>query len=171
LVTRAASTFALAVFISMMPACKASERQRPLGLDDITKGAGSLEALRRELQGTWELVALESSPEPGRPRVPINATGTLVYDEYANFTIEARTTDPAAPVAAREKALLSFKGRAAIDPVRKELRLMDLTGNADPTEVLAPERRRRFEISADTLTLSSLDGNEITAISTWHRRR
>jgi hypothetical protein len=104
--------------------------------------------------------------------VPVKATGTLVYDEYANLTIDARTTDPAAPVAARESPVISFKGRAAIDPAKKELRLMDLTGNVDPNEVLAPERRRRFEVDTETLKLSSFDEKgELTAISTWRRRR
>jgi hypothetical protein len=169
---RRAASFLLALIVPIAGACTASERQRPIGLSDVNTGAGSLEAIRRQLLGTWELVGLESSPEAGGARVPVKATGTLVYDEYANFTMEARSADPAAPVAARETALLSFKGRAAIDPVKKELKLMDLKGNVDPNEVLSPERRRRFEIDADTLKLSSFDDRgEITAISTWRRRR
>ena len=49
---------------------------------------------------------------------------------------------------------------------------MDLTGNVDPNEVLSPERRRRFEVDAETLTLSSFDElGEITAVTTWRRRR
>jgi hypothetical protein len=166
------STLLLAAVIAVSAGCTASERQRPIGLGEVYTGAGSLEAVRRQLQGTWELIALEYSPQPGVPRVPVKATGTLVYDEYANLTIDARTTDPAAPVAARESPVISFKGRAAIDPAKKELRLMDLTGNVDPNEVLAPERRRRFEVDTETLKLSSFDEKgELTAISTWRRRR
>ena len=161
----------LAAVLLVLTACTASERQRPIGLGDVNTGPGSLEAVRRQLQGTWELVSLESSPGPGLPRVPITATGTLVYDEYANLTIDARTSDPAAPIAWRESAVLSFKGRAAIDPVKKELRLMDLSGNADPNEVLAPERRRGFEVDANSLRLSSFDERgEVVAIATWKRR-
>jgi hypothetical protein len=49
---------------------------------------------------------------------------------------------------------------------------MDLTGNVDPNEVLAPARRRLFEVDADMLKLSSLDDRgEIAAVSTWRRRR
>jgi hypothetical protein len=106
------------------------------------------------------------------PRVPIKATGVLVYDEYANLTIDAHTDDPAAPPAARESRLLTFSGRATIDPVRHELQLMDMKGNVNPSEVIAPERRRRFEIDVDTLRLSSFEPDgQVTAISTWQRRK
>src|SRR5207245_465617 len=108
-----------------------------------------------QLQGTWDLAALEYSPQGNNTRVPVKASGTLIYDEYGNLTIDAHTTDPAAPVAAREANLLAFKGRAVIDPVRSELKMMDLTGNVDPNEVLAPERRRKYEFRDDMLRLSS----------------
>ncbi len=169
---RRVATFLLAVAATTTVACTASERQRPIGLGDVYTGAGSMEARRRQLQGTWDLMALESSPPSGGARVPIVAKGTLVYDEFGNLTIDAHTDDPAAPVAAREAIQLSFKGRAVIDPAKKELRLMDMIGNVDPNEVLSPERRRLFNIDADTLTLSSVDQRgDITAISTWRRRR
>lgn len=166
---RRTASFILIVFTV---ACTASERQRPIGLGDVKTGAGSLEAVRRQLQGTWDLVAIEYSPKAGVPRVPVNATGTLVYDDYANLTIDAKTTDPAAPVAAREKPMLSFKGRAAIDPVKHELTLMNVTGNVDPNEVLSPELRRRYEVDLDTLKLSSFDEQGVvTMITTWRRRK
>jgi hypothetical protein len=141
---------------------------RPIGSDP---SSGSLEATRQRFFGTWDLVALESSPPDGGPRRTVTASGTLVYDEYGNLTIDAHTTDPDAPVAAREVSLVSFKGRAVIDVPHSELKLMALTGNVDPAEVLAPERRRRFAFDADLLTLSSFDERgDITAISTWRRR-
>jgi hypothetical protein len=136
------------------------------------ESSGTVEALRRSLEGTWELTALEYTPEGATARVPVHATGTLKYDEFGNLTIDARTTDAAAPVAAREVPRLSFEGRAVIDPVRHELRLMDLTGNVNPDEVLSLAYRRRFEFKASTLILSSLDQRgEVMAISTWTRRQ
>src|SRR5262249_46424136 len=130
------------------------------------------EATRRQLQGTWALVTLEMAP-PGRAsRVKVKASGTLTYDEYGNLTIDAHTDDPGAPVAAREASLLAFTGRAVIDPVKHELTLADLTGNVDPNEVLSPERKRRYSIQADVLTLSSVDAQGgITAVTTWRRQR
>ena len=103
--------------------------------------------------------------------MPVQASGTLTYDEFGNLTIDAHTTDPAAPVAAREANILSFKGRAVIDLANRELKLMDLTGNVDPNEVLSPERRRRYEIADDVLTLSSFnERGQVTAVATWRRR-
>lgn len=169
---RALATVSLAVCLSLTLGCRASERQRTMGMGAVDQGAGSLEAVRRQLLGTWELVTLELAPKPGATRVPVAATGVLTYDEYANLTIDAKTTDPAAPVAAREVNLLSFKGRAAIDPVKKELRLMNLTGNANPDEVLLPNQRRLFEVTAETLKLSTVDEKgEISAVTNWKRRR
>lgn len=156
----------------MTPRTVASPMSSPVLLngDDAT---GGVESTRRQLTGTWDLVALESAPQgdASKPRVPVKAQGTLIYDEFGNLTMNARSTDPAAPIAAREVSAMSFKGRAVIDVPHKELKLMNLTGNVDPNEVLAPERRRKYEVTMDTLTLSSYDERgEVTAVSTWKRR-
>ena len=141
----------------------------PIGLGSDAP-TGNVEATRRQLFGTWTLVSLEAVPERGGPRAPITASGTLVYDEFGNLTIDAHTTDPDAPVAAREVSVVSFKGRAVIDVPRSELKLMALTGNVDPNEVLSPERRRKFAFDGDMLTLSSFnERGQVTAITTWKK--
>ncbi len=146
-----------------------SEPLRPMKGGDTS---GNLEIVRQQLVGVWDLASLETVPPGGGARIPIAASGTLVYDEYANLTIDAHTTDPNAPPAARESTLLRFKGRAVIDAVNKELKLMALTGNVDPSEVLAPDQRRRYEITMDTLKLSSIDAaGDVTAIALWQRRK
>ena len=145
-----------------------SNKPIPLGSDP---SSGSVEAARRQLTGTWDLVSLESVPPSGGARVPVKASGMLVYDEYGNLTIDAHTTDPAAPVAAREATLLTFKGRAVIDVPNSELKLMALTGNVDPNEVLAPERRRKYVFEGELLKLSAVDAaGTVTSIATWKRR-
>src|SRR5436190_2035858 len=154
------------------PPIIATPMNKPVALSS-TPGSGEIEAERRVLEGTWELIALELAPPVGDgARMPVAATGTLTYDEFGNLTIDAHTTDAAAPVAAREATVLSFKGRAVLDPAKRELKLMDLTGNVNPDEVLSPERRRRYVFDADTLTLSSFDdGGQVTAVATWRRRQ
>jgi hypothetical protein len=135
------------------------------------EGGGAMEMTRRQLQGTWKLVALEYSPAGDDARVPVTASGTLTYDDFGNLTIDAHSTDSAAPVAAREVDRMSFKGRAVIDTVKRELKLMNLTGNVNPDEVLSPEYRRRYEFADDQLKLSSFnDKGQVTAISTWQRQ-
>jgi len=143
-------------------------RPVPLGKDSAS---GALETERRQLEGTWDLAKLEVAPTPEAARVPVQASGTLVYDEYGNLTIDAHTTDPAAPVAAREATLLTFKGRAVIDVPNSELKLMAVTGNVDPNEVLAPERRRKYVFEGELLKLSAVDAaGTVTSIATWKRR-
>jgi hypothetical protein len=141
----------------------------PVGGSDAR--SGELETERRAFLGTWDLASLELLPPGATTRVPVKAAGTLVYDEFSNLTIDAHTTDAAAPVAAREVTMLSFKGRAVLDIAKRELKLMDLTGNVNPDEVLSPERRRRYEIDAQTLKLSSFDDQgQVTSVAIWHRR-
>jgi len=133
--------------------------------------SGSVEATRRLLSGTWALVSLQYAPTGGK-LASIKATGTLVYDEFGNLTIDARTTDPNAPVAAREVNMMSFKGRAVVDPVKSELKMMAVTGNVNPDEVLSPEWRRRYEVTPSTLKLTSFnEKGDVTAVSTWHRAK
>jgi hypothetical protein len=152
------------------PGASPAPMNRPVAIGSDSS-SGAIESERRTLQGTWDLAGLELAPPGGAARVPVQASGTLTYDEFGNLTIDAHTTDPATPVAFREVTMLSFKGRAVIDATRKELKLMDVTGNANPDEVLSPERRRRYELDADTLRLSSFDDHgQVTAIATWRRR-
>ena len=161
-------------------ACTPGPLSSPKGAAPRTSGGGALnpdepsgnvEATRRLLAGTWALVGLQYAPTGGK-LADIKATGTLVYDEFGNLTIDARTTDPNAPVAAREVNMMSFKGRAVIDPVKGELKMMALTGNVNPDEVLSPEWRRRYEVTPETLKLTSFDAaGNVTAISTWKRAK
>ena len=88
---------------------------KPVALGD-DPAIGNVESVRRQLFGTWDLVALEYAAAARRRRAyRCTATGTLIYDEFGNLTIDAHTTDTAAPVAAREVNMLAFKGRAVID--------------------------------------------------------
>jgi len=183
MMVRGRSTFpvcaAVAAIVTTIAACSPGPLSAPHVADPMSKpvalsseaGSNALESARRQLTGTWDLVTLESSPQGDDARVPVTASGTLTYDDYGNLTIIAQSTDPAAPVAAREAKNLSFKGRAVVDLPNKELKLMDLTGNVDPNEVLAPERRRKYEIADDLLTLSSFnEQGQVTAVAVWRRR-
>jgi hypothetical protein len=152
------------------PGTAAASNPVALGSEAAT---GALESTRKQLEGSWTLVALESLPASGgSTRVPIKASGSLTYDQFGNLAMIAESDDPSAPVAAREVKSMTFKGRAVIDTVNSELRLMSLTGNVDPNEVLAPDRRRRYAFEGDVLKLSSFDDKgQVTAISTWRRQQ
>jgi len=154
---------AAAVIITMIAACTPGPLSAPKQATPMNKPVA--------LNSDPSSGTLESAPQGDDARVPVKASGTLVYDDYGNLTIDAHTTDTAAPVAAREASILSFKGRAVLDVPHSELKLMELTGNVDPNEVLAPERRRKYAIHDDVLVLSSFnERGQITAIATWKRR-
>ena len=152
------------------PAGSGGPMNKPVALGGDS-GSGAIENVRAQLMGTWELTGLEMVPPKGGARVPVKATGSMVYDQFGNLEISARTNDPAAPVAAREVDRLSFKGRAVVDVVNKELKLMDLKGNVNPDEIISPDLRRKYEFGAsDTLKLSAFDASgTVTAITSWHR--
>jgi hypothetical protein len=167
-----AAMLAAAIGCSPGPMSKpvnATPMNKPIALGS-DPASGALESVRQRFFGTWDLIALEAVPPGGGPRATVTASGMLTYDEFGNLMIDAHTTDTDAPVAAREVSMVSFKGRAVIDVPNSELKLMALTGNVDPNEVLSPERRRKYEFNNDTLKLSSFDEHgTVTAISTWRR--
>ena len=167
-----AAFFVTVVALGALPGCAKTARERPVRMGDVDTGPGSLEAVRRQLQGTWELVSLAVVPQGGGQPVPLKARGTLTYDEFGNLTVDAHTDDPNAPQAARTANLLTFKGRAVIDVAKSELKLMDVTGSVDPNTVISTERRRRYAFEGDLLKLSSLEPNgQIAATATWRRRQ
>ena len=91
----------------------------------------------------------------------------MAYDSLMIFTGNANPK-LAADVAKRLNMSL---GRAVVDTTRSELKLMDVTGNVNPDEVLSVDRRRKYEFNAGTLKLSSIDEQgRITAVSTWRHR-
>src|SRR5258707_6400269 len=71
-------------------------------------GSGNVEATRRTLFGTWELVALEAVPPGGGARAEVTASRTLTYDEYGNLTIDAQTTHQHRPRAPPVRSLITF---------------------------------------------------------------
>ena len=157
----------VAVVVGM--GCAAS-RQPPVQAGGVNTGPGSLDAVRRQLEGTWDLVTLAVMPALGAALVPVAAQGTLTYDKNGNLSIDAKTSDSYAPVAAQSGGVIAFEGKAVIDPAKSELQLTDKGGNVDPKAKLSPERRR-YAFEGDLLRLSSIDGaGRVTTTSTWRRR-
>jgi len=151
-----------------LPACAAAPRQRPIKGADVDAGPGSLEAVRRQLKGTWALTSYEIYPQSGRQQVA--AAAQLTYDEFGNLKIDGQvSSDRSRP------ALLNYSGRVTIDPRASELHLMDIEGSAGavPDSVersLTPENTRHYELTQSTLTLTVVDRQgKTTARSMWKR--
>jgi hypothetical protein len=157
----------------LLAACPSSApRKRPVKMGDVNTGPGSLEAVRRQLQGTWELVEAVALDAKGTP-TPRKAEGRLTYDEYGNLTIAAKLADTTQPPSS-VSGLLAYTGRAVIDPAKSQLVLMDLktrlpSGEPIPSEV-SPDKVRLYTIEGDTLTLTSKDSSGVaTARTTWRK--
>ncbi len=152
---------------AMLTACSFSPRTRPLDTGDINKSAESTQGVRRQLQGRWKLVSVETY-EAGKA-VKHEAAGELTYDEYGNLVIRAALTD----VPAGEQAsLLRYEGRAVIDTQNRRLVLQDMKGTGSealPASV-AQNNVRYYEFEGNLLKLTAKDsGGKPTATITWQK--
>ena len=91
------AAIAVAATVIVASGCAAKERGRPIPLGPIESGPNSLESVRRQFQGEWDLVSAESYGSSGQP-VPIKGKGRLTYDAYGNLNVDARFDDAQAPV-------------------------------------------------------------------------
>jgi hypothetical protein len=152
--------------------CAPAPIYRPIKGADVDPGAGSLEAVRRQLQGTWSLVAYEVYEGSKPHRLP--AQGEMSYDEFGNMKAHgelrrAPTGGSAQPM------LLNYSGRAVIDPDTHQLRLLDVESQPEPlpssiADAVNTANVRRFDLKGNSLTLTILaaDGTP-TAASSWKK--
>ena len=156
-------------------ACAAAPRGRPIPTTRIDSGAGTLESVRRQLEGQWDLVSLETYSKPGSKPVDVKAKALLTYDAYGNMTLKGRLDDQnyndpsTAP-------FLDFSGRVVIDVPRSQLRILDASANVEvaqealPAEVSA-DKVRKYTFEGDLLKLSTIDAQgNVTATATWKKR-
>lgn len=159
---------------SILAGCKAQPRIRAVKMGDVDTGATSVEAARRQLEGTWDLASLETYPTPGGPAtLSEGASAVLTYDAYSNLHIIGKPGTAGSMPAAVE--LLQYEGRAVIDPAKQELRLQSVKGETDPNATLGKEvgveRVRRYKIENGVLTISVLDASgQVSATTVWKKR-
>ena len=169
------STIALIVLIgaATLGACKAAPLHAPMRMGPVDAGAGSVEAVRRQLNGSWDLVSLTAFEPPSGAPVPIQASAVLTYDEYGNLTMKGRLAGAGRSDAA-STALLDYSGRAVIDVANQQLQLQAVTGTGagDKTSAesfLASVRKYAFE--GELLKISTIDRQGNTrATAVWKRR-
>lgn len=159
--------------LSAVAACVSSRpRQRPIEGGAVAAGPGSLEFVRRQLEGSWNLVSAEIVSAAGARRT-VKASAVLSYDAYGNLSLTGAYDDPAAT--ADQTAALNFAGRAVIDTQRQVLRLLDLKQSEGDLASLPPEmvarRERAYAFAGDLLTLTVKDSaGRVTAVNTWRRQ-
>jgi hypothetical protein len=162
-----AMTAALALLAAS--GCKAAPRTRPVEMGPVDTGPASVEAVRRQLQGTWELTGLELFSPTGE-RIAAEARGRLQYDEFGNLSMQGTITG--GPDI--DSSVLNLTGRVVVDPVGHTLQFRSVTAATSDEKRLDPQldarHVRHYEFAGDLLriTIKAADG-ATTSTATWKK--
>ena len=173
-VLRIASAAAL---LAAVAACAGAPRQRPVHMGPVATGPGTVVEARKFLQGRWTLESFEVRPAGAAP-INLQGSGSLNYDDFGNLRMEIRTDTAtsdllrAAGIAIQD-GVISSDGRTVIDLPNKTLTYF-IEGQRSSLKTgggpLALNRPRHWEVTADTLTLTTRDDSGAPyAISRWKR--
>jgi hypothetical protein len=159
----------IALAVPCLTACPAAPRARPVEMGPVDTGINSVEAIRRQLEGTWELVSLDVYSAQGEKQTA-QARGRLTYDKYGNMSIKG--TIQSGPHI--EKADLNLSGRVTIDPNNHIFRFGGITAatpdarRVDPK--LDPNHVRYYEFEGELLkTTTKNESGVTTATITWKK--
>jgi hypothetical protein len=142
----------------------------------VDEGGGTLAAARKYLEGRWTLESFEVFP-PGRAPFTLKGSGTLNYDEFGNMRMEIRADEKASDLLRAagidiRDGIISTDGRTVVDMQNKTLTYV-LEGQnaiAKPTGALAPGRPRHWEVTKDTLVLTTKDdAGKPLSVGRWRR--
>jgi hypothetical protein len=161
-------------WLALCYACAPAPIYRPIKVGDVDTGANSVEAVRRQFQGTWTLD--NYYVYEGARRRRLDAAAEMVYDEFGNLKMRGELKHPGA-AAGTPPVLLNFSGRAVIDANTRQLRLMAVnsTGDAIPSAIadqVNPASMRHYEFQGSNLwlTINGANGTP-TASSSWKKSR
>ena len=159
---------------ALLSGCAASERQRVVSMGPVDTGAGSLEATRRQIAGTWTLTRLEVADAAGT-LTPVRAKAQLRYDDFGNLSIKGVLEEPLpGQKTITDHPALMYEGRAVIDAAKRELVFMGLNASVKPdpslVEKVALENRRKFTVSDKQLTLDTVDAQGRVVLRTVYTK-
>jgi hypothetical protein len=142
----------------------------------VPTGPGTLAEARRFLTGKWTLVTMDIFP-PGEAAIHDAMTGTLVYDEFANMTVDLHLKPDTAELASRigipvSDGAVVTTGRTVIDMNNHSLSYV-LQGQPPvrpSTHPLDINRPRYWEVTGETLTLRTKDTDgKVLSVSVWKK--
>ena len=157
--------------VAVLAGCAAAPRPDLQRGARVDTGPDSLEAVRRQLSGTWELVSFEAFTVPGEA-TQVRASGRLTYDEFGNLTVTGQVDEIDRE---RDRATLFYmSGRLAFDLARRRFLILDAVTNLPFEEAdfatASLDRFRHYEFVDDLLRLTVRDERgEATALLTWRR--
>ena len=164
-----AVVIASVILLPLVAGCPAAPRARPVKMGPTDTGPNSVEAERRRLQGTWELVSLEVVSSSGQKQ-SVHANGQLKYDDFGNLSIRG-TIEGGEHV---DSSVLNVTGQAIIDPVTHTLRYQDIEAKTADERRIDPKldwsHARQYEFDGDLLKTTTKDASgATTAIATWKK--
>jgi hypothetical protein len=166
----------VAVLSAAGAGCAPGPIDKPIKLDPVAKGPGTLTEARQYLQGQWTLVSMDLFP-PEKPAIRGAATGTMVYDDFSNMKVDLQFTPAAAQLAESigiplKDGILSTDGRTVIDIENKAISYVfeGQSGVRAPTSPLDTNLPRYWEVSGNTLTLRTRDtAGKMLSITVWKK--
>lgn len=154
--------------------CGAAAGERPIQGGPVDTGAGTLTAARTYLEGRWVLESFEVYPS-GSPPVTLKGTGTLVYDDFGNLTMEIQADEASSDVLRGagidiRDGVISTAGRTAVDMQNRTLTYV-LEGQAPLIRgPLGMHRPRHWVVEGNTLILTTKDdAGKPLSIGRWRR--
>lgn len=161
---------ACVVLAGCLGGCAGRDRVRPVRMGGVESGPGSLQDVRRQLEGKWALTSLQLADTAGT-LVSVPASGHLTYDAYGNFVLDIEAEPAALQPLGDKPVVLDLKGRAVIDAAGGLLQVQDVVPADGTTVPPGLERVRQFEFRGDTLTLTVRNASgRRTGVTTWKRQ-
>jgi hypothetical protein len=146
-----------------LAACAGAPRTRPIRGGPVDTGSGTLTAARAYLEGRWVLESFEVMPPGGQP-IRLVGTGTLVYDNFGNLTIDIQADAASADILRQAGIELQgghivSTGRTVVDMSNRTLTYV-IEGQPPvgaPSGPLAMNRPRHWQVEGTLLTLTTQD--------------
>jgi hypothetical protein len=167
---------AVAVLVATAIACAPKPSQKVFTKSPVSAGPGTITQARQYLEGRWTLVSMDLFP-PNQAPIHVVGSGTLVYDDFANMTVDL-TLDPATAALferigiSAPGGVISTTGRTVIDMQSRALSYV-LEGQAavrPPTHPLDTNRPRYWEVEGNTLTLRTKDADgTVLSVAVWRK--
>ena len=157
-------------------ACAAAPRQRPLPIGEVESGPGTTASARKFLEGRWSLVSMDLFP-PNEPAIHVVGSGTLLYDNFANMTVDLRIDSATAKMFERigiaaPDGIISTTGRTLVDMTSRTLSYT-LEGQQAVRPAMHPldtNRPRYWEVEGNTLTLRTKDDTgKVISVAVWRK--
>jgi len=154
--------------LSLICGCQGATT-RAVKMGPVDTGATSVEFVRRQLKGTWELTALEVVTRTGEKIAP-QASARLTYDEFGNLAMRGTV----AGGAEIDPSLLNLTGQVVIDPVAHTFKFTAIAAaSADARRVdpqLDAKNTRHYQFEGDLLkTTAKTAEGATTATATWKK--